>query len=65
LRLELAGFAPEGVEMSFELPGRWPVELHVSEQFYGLPEGPSRPPELIPAGSWTSHSRLVHRSFLR
>lgn len=65
LRLELAGFPPEGLEVSFELPDRWPVELHVTEQFYGLPDGPAPPPELIPTSSWISHSRLVHRSFLR
>jgi hypothetical protein len=61
--LELAGLPPEGLEVRFELPDRWPVELHVTEQFYGLSAAP--PPELIPSTAWTSHSRLVHRSFLR
>ena len=65
VRLELAGFAAAGVEVTFELPDRWPVELHLTEQFYGLPEEPAPPPELVPSTAWTSHSRLVHRSFLR
>ncbi len=64
LRLDLAGLPPEGLEVSFQLPDRWPVELHVTEQFYGLPEIALPPPGLIPRSSWTSHSRLVHRSFL-
>jgi hypothetical protein len=65
LRLELAGFPPEGLDVRFQLPDRWPVELHLTEQYYGLPDTTILPPELIPSGSWTSHSRLVHRSFLR
>ncbi|MFQ5350671.1 MAG: M28 family peptidase, partial [Thermoanaerobaculia bacterium] len=65
LRLELAGFPAEGLEVSFQLPDRWPLELHVTEQFYGLPAAPALPPGLIPDSSWTSHSRLVHRSYLR
>jgi hypothetical protein len=65
LQLLLAGFSTEGVELTFELPDRWPVELHVTEQFYGLPGALPLPPVLIPSIAWTSHSRLVHRSFLR
>ncbi len=65
LRLELAGLPPEGLEVAFELPDRWPVELHLTEQFWGLPETPPLPAGLIPDTSWISHSRLVHRSFLR
>ncbi len=64
LRLELSGFAETGVEVAFELSDRWPVELHVTEQFYGLPELPPSPAELIPESFWKSHARLVHRSFL-
>jgi hypothetical protein len=65
LLLELAGFPPAGVEVVLELPGRWPLELDVGELFYGLPETPPLPSGLIPDPSWTSHSRLVQRSFLR
>ena len=65
LRLVLVGLPPEGLEVSFQLPDRWPVELDLTEQFYGLPDGSGPPPGLIPDDDWTSHSRLVHRSFLR
>ena len=65
LRMELAALPPEGLAVTFQLPDRWPVELHLTEQFYGLPDAPAPPPELIPRASWLSGSRLVHRSFLR
>jgi hypothetical protein len=65
LRLQLAGLSPEGLEVTFQLPDRWPVELHLTEQFWGLPDTPPPPAGRIPDSSWLSHSRLVHRSFLR
>ncbi|MEE8137659.1 MAG: M28 family peptidase [Thermoanaerobaculia bacterium] len=69
LQALIAGVPEEGVRLGFELTDRWPVELGLIDQSYGLPVIPGRsfqprPDWIVPSPSWLNHTTLVYKSYL-